>query len=115
MTPPPVTITEGFARAEIFAGGGDLNYARSEAETLLEEFEDYSGMVAAFLASGTGEVRARLNALRLLQLGGLHDATELSGTHILRHPVFTRHKNMHLRTPAKAPVNRASIPFVQTE
>lgn len=79
VTPPPVPITEGFARAERFADSGDVGDARSEAETLLEEYEDYSGMVAAFLASGTGEVRARLNALRVLQLGGLQAiSTELA-------------------------------------
>lgn len=71
VTQPPVVIAEGFERASGLAERGDFDGARVEAETLLAEYGDYSGLIDAFLESGDGEARARLNALRVLQLGGL--------------------------------------------
>ncbi|NIM02304.1 MAG: hypothetical protein GTO30_15090 [Acidobacteria bacterium] len=71
VTEPAIVITDGFARAGELAEVGDFDGARVEAETLLAEYGDYSGLIDAFLESGDGETRARLNALRVLQLGGL--------------------------------------------
>jgi hypothetical protein len=68
---PAVVITEGFERAAGLAESGDYAGARVEAEVLLTEYGDYSGLIGAFRESGADDTRARLNALRVLQLGGL--------------------------------------------
>jgi len=68
---PAVVISESFERAAGLAERGDHEGARAEAEALLAEYGDYSGLIEAFRESGAGETRARLDALRVLQLGGL--------------------------------------------
>jgi hypothetical protein len=68
---PVVVITEVFERAAGLAERGDYEGAGAEAEALLAEYGDYSGLIGAFRDSGADETRARLNALRVLQLGGL--------------------------------------------
>jgi hypothetical protein len=68
---PAVVITEGFERAAGLAESGDYEGARAEAEVLLTEYGDYSGLIGAFGESGAADTRARLNALRVLQHGGL--------------------------------------------
>ncbi len=73
--PPPapvIVITEVFERANELAEQGDFEGARAEAEALLAEYRDYSGLIGAFRESGADEMRARLDALRVLQLGDLH-------------------------------------------
>jgi len=69
-------ITEGFGRAVAAADAGEFRPARSEAEALINDHGDYSGLVAAFRESGSDEVRARLEALRVLQLGGLDSVSK---------------------------------------
>ena len=68
---PVVVITERYERAAELADRGDYEGARAEAEALLAEYGDYSGLIGAFREFGADEMRARLHALRVLQLGGL--------------------------------------------
>ncbi len=68
---PVLVITESYERAAELADRGDYEGARAEAEALLAEYGDYSGLIGAFRESGADEMRARLHALRVLQLGGL--------------------------------------------
>ncbi len=68
---PVVVIAERYERAAELADRGDYEGARAEAEALLAEYGDYSGLIGAFREFGADEMRARLHALRVLQLGGL--------------------------------------------
>ena len=76
---PREPIAELIERAERLAEAGDQEGARSDAEALLAKYRNYSGLTSALVEDGAGEMRARLDALRVLQLGGLESlSTELA-------------------------------------
>jgi len=77
--PIPEPIFELIERADRLAEGGDPGKARSEAQALLGRYADYTGLTNALVADGIDDVRARLDALRVLQLAGLDEiSTELA-------------------------------------
>ncbi len=66
-------------RADRLAESGEDEHARREAEGLLAEYLSHSGLTAALREDGAGETRARLSALRVVQLaGGEALSTELA-------------------------------------
>jgi hypothetical protein len=73
MSPAASIDSSAFARAERadrLAESGETEDARREAEALLADYLSHAGLVAALLEDGAGDTRARLRALRVVQLAG---------------------------------------------